>query len=90
LPPTPETARGRAPKPAVLLPKISAECAPLEIKARLTGELASAFKDYQRAYQVRHGEPIEAGVLAAQMVAAFIETDRGFHAWRKANPEPLG
>jgi len=74
----------------VVLPKISAECAPLEIKARLTGDLASAVKDYQRAYQARHGEPIEAGSLAAQMIAAFIESDRGFHAWRKSNPEPAG
>lgn len=88
--PTAETARARAPKPAVLLAKISADSAPLEIKARLTGDLASAFKDYQRAYQARHGEPVEAGVLAAEMIAAFIEADRGFAAWRKANPESQG
>jgi hypothetical protein len=85
-----EPPRARAPKPAVAISRIGAEPAPLEIKVRLTGDLAQAFKDYQRAYQARHGEPVEAGLLTAQMIAAFIEADRGFLAWRKANPEAGG
>jgi hypothetical protein len=90
LSPTLESPRARAPKPSVAISRIGAEPAPLEIKVRLSGELASAFKDYQRAYQARHGEAVEAGALAAEMIAAFIEADRGFAAWRKAHPEPVG
>ncbi len=73
--PTTETPRARAPKPAVALSRIGAEPAPLEIKARLSGELAQAFKDYQRAYQARHGEAVEAGALAAQMISVLISVE---------------
>ena len=44
--------------------------------------------DYQRAYQAHNGEPIEAEPLVASILAAFIAADRGFTAWRKANPAP--
>jgi hypothetical protein len=92
--PTTDTARdsgrGRARKPAVAIARIGAEPAPLELKARLTGETASAFKDYQRAYLDAHGEVPEPGALVAQILGAFMKADRGFLAWRKANPEALG
>lgn len=85
--PTTDPSRPRAPKPAVGMARIGAEPQPIELKAKLSGDLASAFKDYLRAYQARHGEAVEAGVLAAQMIAQFIEADRGFALWRRANPE---
>jgi hypothetical protein len=85
-----EPARPRSAKPSVVLTKIGAEPAPLELKVRLPGELAETFKDYQRAYLARHGEAVEGGALAARIIAAFIEADRGFATWRKANPEGGG
>jgi len=33
---------------------------------------------------------VEGGALAARIIAAFIEADRGFATWRKANPEGGG
>lgn len=85
--PTAEPSRGRAPKPAVALSKLGGALPPIELKVRLAGEMAAAFADYQRAYQLTHGEAADPGALASQMVTAFIESDRGFVAWRKHNPD---
>ncbi len=84
--PTPPNA-ARAAKPAVALGRIGGSTPPVELKIRLTGDTASAFADYQRAYQHAHGEAPDKDALAAQMLTAFIESDRGFAAWRRSNPE---
>jgi hypothetical protein len=41
---------------------------------------------YQRAYEATNGEKVEPEVLAPHVLAAFFEADRGFQAWRRANP----
>lgn len=68
------------------LGKVDLEEKTLEVKLRLKGAAAGDLADYQRAYQALNGEPIEAEPLVASIVAAFIAGDRGFAAWRKANP----
>lgn len=70
------------------LPKIDLEEKTLEVRLRLKGAAAADPADYQRAYQALNGEPIEAEPLVASILAAFIAGDRGFAAWRKANPAP--
>ncbi len=88
MPPTTDAQKpSKAPKPAVALAKVTLHDKILELKVKLTGEAAVLFADYQRAYQVQHGEAVDQGVLASQMLAAFIDADRGFAAWRRANPE---
>lgn len=84
--PTPPNG-ARAAKPAVALGKIGGSAAPVELKIKLTGDTAAAFADYQRAYQHAHGEAPDKDALAAHMLTAFIEADKGFAAWRRAHPE---
>ena len=83
--PTPPNG-ARAAKP-IVLGKIGGSAAPVELKIKLMGEPAAVFADYQRAYQAAHGDAPDKDALAAHMLAAFIEADRGFAAWRRANPE---
>jgi hypothetical protein len=84
----PENSRGaRAAKPAVGLSKIGGSAAPVELKIKLTGDAASAFADYQRAYEQTHGDQADKDALAAHMLAAFMESDKGFANWRKNNRE---
>jgi hypothetical protein len=85
LSPTPPNG-ARAAKP-VALGKIGGTAAPVELKIKRTGEPAAVFADYQRAYQAAHGETPDRDALAAHMLAAFIESDRGFAAWRRSHPE---
>jgi hypothetical protein len=75
----------KAPAP-LALPKIDLEEKTLEVKLRLKGAAAVDLADYQRAYLALNGEPIEAEPLVTSILAAFIAGDRGFLAWRKANP----
>jgi hypothetical protein len=50
------------------------------------GRVAAAVElaDYQRAYKALKGKPVELEPMVAGMLHAFIEADRGFQAWRKA------
>jgi hypothetical protein len=76
--------------PALALPKIDLEEKTVEVRLRLKGKAAMDLMDYQRAYQALNGEAIEAEPLVAHILAAFIEADRGFQAWRKAAPKSGG
>ena len=84
--PTPPSS-ARAAKPVVALGKIGGSAAPVELKIKLTGDMASAFADYQRAYQHAYGEAPDKDALAVHMLTAFIESDKGFAAWRRHHPE---
>lgn len=77
------TAKLRAP---VSLSKISTEEKTVEFKLKLAGPLAIAFEDYRRAYQAAHGELVDPAVMAAHMLAAYVEGDRAFAAWRRDHP----
>jgi len=77
----------KAPAP-LALPKVDLEEKTLEVRLRLKGAAALELADYQRAYQALNGEAIEAEPLVASILSAFIGGDRGFAAWRKANPAP--
>lgn len=79
----------KAPVP-LALPKIDLEEKTLEVRLRLKGAAAVDLADYQRAYQALNGEAIEPEPLVASILAAFIAGDRGFAAWRKANPTKPG
>jgi hypothetical protein len=76
----------KAPSPTPLaLPKIELEEKSLEVKFRLKGRSAVDLLDYKRAHQALNDQEVDIE-LAQSMLAKFIETDKGFQAWRKANP----
>ncbi len=76
----------KTPTPAPLaLAKIDLEEKSLEVRLRLKGKAAVDLMDYRRAYQALNG-PIEAEPLVQSILGAFIEADKGFQSWRKANP----
>jgi hypothetical protein len=79
----------KAPVP-LALGKVDLEEKSLEVKLRLKGAAAIDLLDYQRAYQALNGEAIEIEPLIASILSAFIAGDRGFAAWRKANPATKG
>ncbi len=72
------------------LARIDKEEKVLDVRVRLRGKAAQDVADYQRAYAAANGEPVDAEALVLNIVTAFIEADRGFQAWRKANPAPDG
>ncbi len=76
----------RPPAPPLALAKIDLEEKSLEVRLRLKGKAAIDLADYQRAYQAANGQAVEAEPLVLHILAAFIDADRGFQAWRKANP----
>lgn len=76
----------RPPAPPLALAKIDLEEKSLEVRLRLKGKAAVDLADYQRAYQAANGQAVEAEPLVLHILAAFIDADRGFQAWRKANP----
>lgn len=77
----------REPKTTLALPKIDTGEKTLDVRLRLKGKSAVDLADYLRAYVATNG-PIELDQLAAHIVSTFIEADRGFQAWRRANPAP--
>jgi hypothetical protein len=77
----------KAPSPTPLaLPKIELEEKSLEVKFRLKGRAAVDLLDYKRAHQALNDQEVDIELLVQSMLARFIETDKGFQTWRKANP----
>ena len=77
----------KAPSPTPLaLPKIELEEKSLEVKFRLKGRSAIDLLDYKRAHQALNEQDVDIELLVQSMLAKFIETDKGFQAWRKAQP----
>ena len=76
----------RESKTTLALPKIDLEEKTLDVRLRLKGKAAVDLADYQRAYAETNGHAVELDHLAAHILAAFIDADRGFQTWRKAKP----
>ena len=74
--------------PPLALAKFDLEEKSLEVRLRLKGKAALDLIDYQRAYQAANSQAVEAEPLVLHIVQTFIDADRGFQAWRKANPAP--
>lgn len=72
----------REAKTGLALAKIELEEKSVDLRLRLKGKAAVDLADYQAAYKEANGE-IELEVLAAHMLAAFIDNDKGFQAWRR-------
>jgi hypothetical protein len=72
------------PPPQLALPEIDLQEKVVEVKVRLKGPAAVELADYQRAYKALKGKPVELEPMVAGMLHTFIEADRGFQAWRKA------
>jgi hypothetical protein len=87
-----EADMAKAATPTLALPRIDLDEKLLDVRLRLKGKAAVDLADYQRAYAATNGHPVEPEPLIQHILAAFIEADRGFQAWRKANPpqEPQG
>jgi len=73
---------GREPKTGLALPKIELEEKSIDLRLRLKGKPAVDLADYRAAYVEANGE-IDLEVLAAHVLTAFIEADKGFQAWRR-------
>ena len=70
------------------LARIDTEEKLLDVRLRLKGKAAVDLADYLRAYAATTGESAPPETLILHILAAFIEADRGFQTWRKANPAP--
>ena len=57
------------------------------VQARITlaGELNATLEHYARYYEHVHGDPVEPRALIPEMLRAFIEADREFHAWSRSH-----
>ncbi|MDZ4374939.1 MAG: DUF2274 domain-containing protein [Phenylobacterium sp.] len=78
----------KTPSTTLALPRIDIEEKLLDVRVRLKGKAALDLADYQRAYAATTGDRVEPEALVVHILAAFIEGDKGFQAWRKANPAP--
>ena len=57
--------------------------APVTLKGRVPGELHEVLAAYAGYYREVHGEAIDLWPLLVQMLRAFVDADREFHAWRR-------
>ena len=57
--------------------------APVPLKGRVPGELYEVLVAYAGYYREVHGEAIDLWPLLVQMLRAFVDADREFHAWRR-------
>jgi hypothetical protein len=74
----------RTPAPTLAIRRIETEEKMTDLRLRLKGKLAVDLADYLRAYtETNGGHAIELEQLVPHMLAAFIDADRGFQAWRK-------
>lgn len=73
-------------KPTLSLAKIDLEEKVTDLRLRLRGKLAVDLIDYQRAYAQSNAQDIALEQLVPHILSTFMEGDRGFQAWRKANP----
>lgn len=73
----------REAKTSLALPKIDTEEKVVDLRLKLKGKAAVDLAEYQAAYAEENGA-IELEILAAHILATFIEGDKGFQAWRRA------
>ena len=73
-------------KPILALGRIDLEEKVTDLRLKLRGKLAVDLADYQRAFAQSNAQQIELDQLVPHILLTFIEADRGFQAWRKANP----
>jgi hypothetical protein len=55
-----------------------------QVRVTLAGEVNAALENYARYYEHVHGDPMEPRALIPEMLRAFIEVDREFHAWSRS------
>ena len=72
----------REAKTGLALPKLDTEEKSVDLRLRLKGKAAVDLAEYQAAYAEANGA-IELELLAAHILATFIEADKGFQTWRK-------
>jgi len=63
-----------------------ADRAPVRIAILLAPELNRALADYAAAYEAAYGKAEPVAELIRAILAAFLESDRGFARLRKAGP----
>jgi hypothetical protein len=76
----------KTPSTTLALPRIDTEEKLLDVRLRLKGKAAIDLADYQRAYAATTGDAVEPEALVLHILGVFIDGDKGFQAWRKANP----
>ena len=76
----------RPAKTALALGKIDLEEKTTDLRLKLKGKLAVDLADYQRAFAQANEQSLELEQLVPHILAAFIDADKGFQAWRKAHP----
>lgn len=73
----------RPAKTALALGKIDLEEKTTDLRLKLKGKLAVDLADYQRAFAQANDQTLELEQLVPHILAAFIDGDKGFQAWRK-------
>ena len=76
----------RPAKTALALGKIDLEEKTTDLRLKLKGKLAVDLADYQRAFAQANDQSLELDQLVPHILEAFIDADKGFQAWRKAQP----
>ena len=64
--------------------------APVALKGRATGELYEVLAAYAAYYREVHGEAIDLWPVSVQMLRAFVDADREFHAGPSQAGESAG
>jgi|GEM_PF-2109149 len=66
------------------LARITKPVRSVQVRIMLAGDLNSSLERYTRYYEQVHGEAVDPRVLIAEIVRAFLNSDREFQAWSRA------
>ena len=69
--------------PRIAIPKVRDDRKPTEYRIRLDPEVDSQLQLYRELYTQTYGQQIEAKDLLAPIICRFLETDRGFAAFKR-------
>lgn len=73
------------PKPALKLPRV-ASGQQRRLTLNLDADLSEELDRYRGAYVAEYGGEIDVETLIPNMLRSFMENDRAFKQWKKANP----
>jgi hypothetical protein len=66
------------------LARITKPLPSVQVRVTLAGDLNAALENYTRYYEHVHGESVEPRALIPEMLRAFVDADREFHAWSRS------
>lgn len=61
----------------------------VQVRVMIAGDLNAKLERYARYYEHVHGESVDTKALIPEILRAFLDADREFHAWsRSADTQP--